>query len=67
MPIWQRILITVVAMIAASFIFGLIWESLFAFPVPSYLAGLIGGVVAVPVWEFLKRVGPKPHRADEFR
>jgi hypothetical protein len=60
MPVWQRLLLTLIAMIAASFIIGLIWENLFAFPLPSYVAGLIGGLTALPVWEFLKRVGPKP-------
>jgi hypothetical protein len=65
MPVWQRLLLTLVAMIAASFIIGLIWESLFAFPLPSYVAGVIGGLTALPVWEFLKRVGPKqPSRTD---
>ncbi len=59
MPLWQRVIATIVAMVAASVILGLIWEALFNFPFPSYLAGLVGGLTAVPVWEFLKRVGPK--------
>ena len=59
MPFWQRLVITVVAMIAASFIVGLIWDALFGFQIPSYLSGIIGGLTALPVWEFLKRVGPK--------
>jgi hypothetical protein len=59
MPLWQRLLATLVAMILTSLIAGLIWDALFGFPLPSYLAGLIGGVTAVPVWEFLKRVGPR--------
>jgi hypothetical protein len=68
MPVWQRLLLTLVAMIASSFIAGLIWESLFAFPLPSYAAGIIGGLAALPVWEFLKRVGPKPtSRTDAAR
>ena len=60
MPFWQRLVITVVAMIAASFVVGLIWSALFGFEIPSYLSGIIGGLTALPVWEFLKRVGPKP-------
>ncbi|HSA82728.1 MAG TPA: hypothetical protein VLE23_18060 [Geminicoccaceae bacterium] len=60
MPFWQRLVITVVAMIAASFVVGLIWEALFGFAIPSYLSGIVGGLTALPVWEFLKRVGPKP-------
>lgn len=67
MPVWQRLLLTLVAMVAASFIVGLIWENLFAFPLPSYVAGLIGGLAALPVWEFLKRVGPRPARERDAR
>jgi hypothetical protein len=63
MPLWQRLLVTLVAMAAASLIVGLIWRALFGFELPSYLAGAVGGLTAVPVWEFLKRVGPKPPRA----
>ena len=48
MPLWQRLLVTLVAMAAASL---------------SYLAGVVGGLTAVPVWEFLKRLRPKPPRA----
>jgi hypothetical protein len=59
MPFWQRLVITVVAMIGASFIVGLIWSALLGFPIPSYLAGMIGGLTALPVWEFLRRIGPK--------
>lgn len=59
MPFWQRLLATLVAMVAASVIVGLIWDALFAFQLPSYLAGLVGGLTALPVWEFLKRVGRK--------
>ena len=59
MPFWQRLLITVVAMLAASFVVGLIWQALFGFALPSYVAGMIGGLTALPVWEFLRRVGPK--------
>ena len=60
MPFWQRLVITVVAMIAASFVVGLIWSALFGFAIPSYLSGVIGGLTALPVWELLKRIGPKP-------
>lgn len=60
MPLWQRLLITVVAMLGVSFLVGLIWSALFGFALPSYLGGMIGGLTALPVWEFLKRVGPGP-------
>ena len=60
MPLWQRLLVTLAAMIAISFIVGLIWSALFGVELPSYLGGLVGGLVALPTWEFLKRVQPKP-------
>ena len=60
MALWQRLLITLVAIVAASIIAGLIWHALFNFTLPSYVGGVIGGLTAVPVWEFLKRVSPKP-------
>jgi hypothetical protein len=59
MPLWQRLIISLVAMIAASFIIGLIWQAIFNAQIPSYLSGLVGGLTAVPVWEFLKRVQPR--------
>jgi uncharacterized YccA/Bax inhibitor family protein len=59
MPFWQRLLITLIAMVAASFVAGLIWRALFGFELPSYLAGVIGGLTSVPVWEFVKRVRPR--------
>jgi hypothetical protein len=59
MPLWQRMMITVVTMLAASFVVGLIWKILFNDLIPSYLAGIVGGLAALPVWEFLRRVGPK--------
>ena len=59
MPFWQRLLITVIGMLAASFIVGTIWRSVFDTGIPSYLAGFIGGLTALPVWEFLKRIKPK--------
>jgi len=59
MALWQRLLITIAAMLAASFVVGLFWRSIFNAPIPSYLAGIIGGLTALPVWEFLKRVKQK--------
>jgi hypothetical protein len=29
---------------------------------PSYLAGFVGGLTALPVWELLKRVKPKDQK-----
>ena len=56
MPFWQRSLITVLAMIAVSVIIGFVWRSLFNFGLPEYISGIIGGLTAVPLWEFLKRI-----------
>ena len=59
MPFWQRSLITLVAMMAISFLVGLLWNSLFGFNLPSYVSGVVGGLTAVPLWDLLKRVKPK--------
>ena len=59
MPFWQRSLILLVAMLAVSFLVGLLWNSLFGFNLPSYVSGVIGGLTAVPLWDLLKRVKPK--------
>lgn len=56
MPFWQRLLITILAMLAVSFVVGLIWEAATGYDLPSYLAGVIGGLTALPLWDFLKRV-----------
>lgn len=59
MPFWQRLLITLIAMLVVSFVAGLLWKGMFNFGLPSYAAGVIGGLTALPLWEFLKRVGEK--------
>jgi ABC-type iron transport system FetAB permease component len=59
MPLWQRLLATLIAMVVASLIVGYVWRAIFGFELPSYLGGVVGGLAAVPVWEFLKRIGPK--------
>ena len=59
MPFWQRLLITIVSMLAISFVVGIFWRSLFDVPIPSYLAGIVGGLTALPVWELLKRIKSK--------
>ena len=63
MPLWQRLLVTLIAMVVTSLVIGLIWQAIFGFQLPSYLGGVVGGVTAVPVWEFLKRVRPKSEAA----
>ncbi|HEX6114703.1 MAG TPA: hypothetical protein VFZ10_20580 [Geminicoccaceae bacterium] len=59
MPLWQRLLVTLIAMVVASLVVGYVWWEIFGFQLPSYLAGVVGGLTAVPVWEFLKRFRPK--------
>jgi hypothetical protein len=63
MPLWQRMLVTLIAMVVASLVVGLIWQEIFGFQLPSYLGGVVGGLAAVPVWEFLKRIRPKAEGA----
>jgi Na+/glutamate symporter len=58
LPLWQRLIATIVAMLVASFAAGLLWQALFNFPLPSYAAGLVGGLAALPVWDLLKRIRP---------
>ncbi|HEY7458211.1 MAG TPA: hypothetical protein VH765_05610 [Xanthobacteraceae bacterium] len=58
LPFWQRLLITIVAMVAAGWIVGLLWLQVFSFPLPSYVAGAVGGLTALPVWDFLRRIRP---------
>jgi hypothetical protein len=59
MPFWQRSLVLLAAMMAVSFLVGYLWLSLFGFSLPSYVSGVVGGLTAVPLWDLLKRVGPK--------
>lgn len=58
LPFWQRLLITVVAMLVASYLVGLLWQAILSFALPSYVAGAVGGLAALPVWDFLKRIRP---------
>ncbi len=59
MPFWQRLMVTLIAMLAVSFAAGLLLQGILNFALPSYAAGIIGGLTALPLWEFLKRVGKK--------
>jgi hypothetical protein len=43
-------------MLAVSFVAGLAWQAIFNIGLPSYAAGIVGGLTALPVWEFLKRI-----------
>ncbi len=59
MSLWQKLLVTVAAMLVASFAAGRLWLLAFNFTIPSYLAGMVGGLAALPVWELLRRIGRK--------
>jgi hypothetical protein len=45
-------------MVLASYLAGLVSQSVFGIPIPSYVAGAIGGLAAIPIWDFLKRIKP---------
>lgn len=59
LPFWQRSIATFIAMIAVSLLLGYIWRSLLSIDLPEYISGVVGGLTAVPLWGFLKRVKPK--------
>ena len=61
LPFWQRLLITVLVMLGASYLVGYAWLSMLGIPLPSYGAGIVGGLAALPVWDFLKRIRPTPN------
>ena len=66
LPLWQRLLGTVIVMLAASYVAGAAWNSLLGIPLPSYIAGLIGGLAGIPVWDFLRRIRPS-NRSDTLK
>jgi Na+/glutamate symporter len=58
MPLWQRLLITIVVMLVAGYVAGYLFQMILGFALPSYAAGLVGGLSALPVWDLLKRIRP---------
>lgn len=64
MSLWQRLALTLIAMLLSSFLAGLIWQAVFNVTLPSYAGGMVGGLAAIPVWELLKRASPA-HRAPD--
>ncbi|TLU66638.1 hypothetical protein FE810_03745 [Thalassotalea litorea] len=60
LPLWKRCLITLAVMLVVSFLIGLLVRSVFGFSLPDYVSGVIGGFSSILIWEFLKRVRPKP-------
>ncbi|HEY9548487.1 MAG TPA: hypothetical protein VIR45_03220 [Kiloniellaceae bacterium] len=59
LPLWQRLVITVLVMLAASYLAAVVWGAVLGIALPSYLAGLVGGLSAIPVWDLLQRIRPK--------
>ena len=59
MPLWQRILLTLIAVVLVGYLAGLLWSAAFNREMPAYLSGLLGGLAAMPIWEQLKRVAIK--------
>ena len=59
MKLWHRLAITFVAMLLVSFAAGRIWFAAFEFAIPGYLAGVIGGLTAIPVWELMRWINNK--------
>ncbi len=62
MSIWARIAVTIVLMVLISFLAGVLWSNLFSTEIPSYISGLVGGIVAIPVWEILEKFKAKPEK-----
>lgn len=60
MKFWHKCGVTLTAMLIVSLLFGLLWRQIFAFAPPDYVAGVIGGITAIPVWEYLKKKYSKP-------
>ena len=58
LPFWQRLPITIGVMLLTSYLAGLLCQSVFGVPIPSYVAGAIAGLAALPTWDFLKRIRP---------
>lgn len=54
MKFWQRLLLTLAAMVAASLVVGIIWNFIFEPAVPPYLSGVVGGLAALLTWELLR-------------
>ena len=59
MKLWQKITISSVAMLAASFAAGRSWLMALDFVISGYLAGVAGGITAIPVWELMRWIDTK--------
>jgi len=59
MLLWQRLAVTVLAMLIMSFIAERVWQNVFDASIPSYIAGMVGGLTAIPIWELVRKVGTR--------
>ena len=59
LPLWQRLGLTIIVMLIAGQLAGFLWVRVLGFPLPNFVAGAVGGLAALPFWEFIKRVRPK--------
>lgn len=59
MPLWPRLLITLISIVVGSLAVITLLESLINLRLLAYAAAVIGGIVSLPVWELLRRVQPK--------
>jgi len=53
---WMRLAITVGAMLLAGWLAGVLVAWLLGLTLPSYAAGVVGGLTALPVWHLLRRM-----------
>lgn len=62
MKLWHKILITFIAILITSLIADIAWAAVFPFLLPAYVAGVIGGFMAIPVWELLRMIDMKKNK-----
>jgi len=54
MSMGKRVLFTLLVMMIASFLVGLLWRGAFDARIPSYISGVVGGISAIAAWEFFR-------------
>ena len=48
LPLWQRLALTIIVMLIAGQLAGFLWVRVLGFPLPSFVAGAVGGLAALP-------------------
>ena len=64
MAILGMLVITILIVLAVSYVASIVWGVIFAASLPSYVSGLLGGLAALPAWETLKRLRKKDKPGD---